>query len=166
MRSVMLRLAGVKGLCLLVGCAPGGPMQVQSYWGTTATPFEKGATFTWRSSEAADQKEEGREEIEEIIRTNVEGRLEEMGYVHHAGSGPPSFWITQGLRKRTQPGLGVGSEEVAGLIIEVTAPADGQLVWRGWAEARIDYSLAPEVRRARIERAVREIMKQFAPHGA
>jgi hypothetical protein len=57
----------------------------------------------------------------------------------------------------------VASEEVGDLVIEVTAPTDGRLVWRGSAEARIDYSLAPEVRKARIERAVQQILKQFAP---
>lgn len=52
---------------------------------------------------------------------------------------------------------------VGTVLIDVVSPATKAVVWRGAAQSEIDLERKPEERRARLERAVRDILKQFPP---
>jgi len=52
---------------------------------------------------------------------------------------------------------------VGTLILDVTAPAKNAIVWRGSAQRKIDLERPDKERREILERAIRDLIKQFPP---
>jgi hypothetical protein len=51
--------------------------------------------------------------------------------------------------------------ERGSLVLDVTSPAKKSVVWRGIAETEVDRELSDDVRKARIEKAVQDIVKKL-----
>jgi hypothetical protein len=49
------------------------------------------------------------------------------------------------------------------VLIDMVAPEKKYVVWRGAAQAEVDLDKQPEERRARLDKAVHDILKQFPP---
>ena len=52
---------------------------------------------------------------------------------------------------------------VGTLIIDITSPARRAIVWRGAAQRKIDLDKPDKERKAILERAIRDLLKQFPP---
>jgi hypothetical protein len=52
---------------------------------------------------------------------------------------------------------------VGTLIIDVTSPAAGKIVWRGAAEREIDVERPDNERRKTLEQAIRDLLRKFPP---
>ena len=52
---------------------------------------------------------------------------------------------------------------VGTLIIDMTSPAKQAIVWRGSAQRKIDLDKPDKERRQVLERAIRDLIKQFPP---
>jgi hypothetical protein len=52
---------------------------------------------------------------------------------------------------------------VGTVLIDMVAPSMKSVVWRGAAQAEVDLDKKPEERQARLEQAVRDMLKQFPP---
>jgi hypothetical protein len=52
---------------------------------------------------------------------------------------------------------------VGTLVIDVTAVATKQVVWRGVARKKLDVNSSGVKRRTEIEKAIRELLKKFPP---
>jgi hypothetical protein len=51
--------------------------------------------------------------------------------------------------------------ERGSLVLDVTSPAKKSVVWRGIAETEVDRELPDDVRRARLEKAIQDIVKKL-----
>ncbi len=51
--------------------------------------------------------------------------------------------------------------ERGSLVLDVTSPAKKSVVWRGVAETEVDRELSDDARKARIEKAVQDIVKKL-----
>ncbi len=49
------------------------------------------------------------------------------------------------------------------LILDITSPAKGAIVWRGAAQRKIDLEKPDQQRRAILENAIRDLLKKFPP---
>lgn len=57
----------------------------------------------------------------------------------------------------------VDQYEVGTLLVDFISPETKQVIWRGTAQSRIQESSDPQERKARIDRAVGELLAQFPP---
>jgi len=147
-------------LCVLA-CTPGGPIRVQSYWGTTIYRFHRHATYAWSATSPVGNPDRDTEAVHQLIRACIECALQEMHYIRAEEGVTPDFYISYRVGSGYQP-TSSGPTNVALLAIEAHG-ADGRLIWGGWANGSVNSTLTPEVRRARVEHSVWAILGQFAP---
>lgn len=150
------------GIVLLAaGCAPGGPIRVLSYWGTTFERMPEGAAYAWAVSRQEVDPQVVDSGLLDFMRAEIDRGLNELGYAPANGELAPSFFVSLQVGSSLQPSS-AGPTEVALMTIETHAPS-GRLLWRGWAEGNVDASHPPEVRKAMVERAIRQTLHEFAP---
>ena len=78
--------------------------------------------------------------------------------VHTAHGYRRSTWATGATAHTT-----VRQYERGTLVIDIVAPKEQRLVWRGSASARLQRSADPARREQRIRDAVEEILREFPP---
>lgn len=154
----------------LCGCQ--APMKVGSGYGPGIRFYAFGSTFDWRPNPKPTEKGDARLENPEmhafIQQTIVDGFVGK-GYTLQTG-GTPDFGIDYIIGGQTRGGLrhAQWSEayEEGALVIDVVDAESRELIWRGWATARVDPSDPPSKRRDRIQRAVSLILERFPSRGA
>jgi hypothetical protein len=100
--------------------------------------------------------------IVRLVQDTVEMELEAMGYAKRSPESKADFHVSVQYGRGFQP-TSSGPEQRAGLVVDMYDATDEHLIFRAWADAAADPTLAPEERKARIQRAVREILRPFAP---
>lgn len=134
-------------------------MEVTSYWGPAAPFSKRSPTYTWAPQST--QEGPGRPlnpEADPIIREIIETALAARGFTK-TSAGDPGFRIDYRIAraKRGEPaydGTAFAEYEEGSLILYVLDPANGQLVWRGHVQGRLDRSVPPGEQRERVSRAV------------
>ena len=164
-------LAGVVGALLLGACASGCqyPITAGSAWAPgDVAPL--GPSFAWMP---APNTPTGNPQIDDpqvriLIRKLVEDQLVAKGY-KKASSGRPGFWVGDRVGTETvaDPNtLGLEQYTEGTLAIYIVRAQEGQWVWRAWAEARLNESNPPEVKRKRLEQAVGMMFQKFPSKGS
>jgi hypothetical protein len=148
---------------MLAGC--GDPtMEVRSYYGPGIRFSGLGTTYAW--VEPGPKHTMGTPEMRGMIREVVERELADKGFSPGAG-GDAQFWVCCRLAKYEKQVSSVNphGESLAegSLVIDLVAPADRKLIWRGIAQARIRDSDSPDARRVRLDEAVDRLMEKFPP---
>lgn len=172
---------------LVAGC--GIPVK-QDY--DPAVNWDALRSFNWQSPV---QKPTGNELVDSTlldsrIRTAVERELNAKG--HRKADTGPDYWVAYSYTVqnrverdsgRVGVGVGVGSHGGFGgigfnlghrdrdyeqdtLIIDVIDPANGKLLWRGFARRRLIWHADPEESTERINEAVAAILSKFPPQQA
>jgi len=134
-------------------------MRTRSYWGTTTERVSPGSSYQWRASAEESAMAASDPPLYKLIRDNVERGLACRGYTLRPGDAPPEFFISLRMGSGVQPSS-AGPANMALLAVEAHAP-DGRIIWRGWAEGTLDPTQPPEVRKARIELAICQILDEF-----
>ncbi len=151
-------------VCLAVACRRGAPVSVKGYWGHTTERPAVDSTFDWWTTdeEPLPDAVQADERITHLVRQIVQDELCRIGYRKRYGETTPTFFVITHLGRGFQPSP-QGPEDRATLAVEIRAGDDGRLIYLGHADAVVDTSLNPEERKSRIERAIQEILKPFAP---
>ena len=150
---------------LVAGCSD---IQVTSHYGPDVKLTGLGSTYSWAPPSAADESSRSLAgpEVQKVIEDTLEKELAAKGF-KKTPAGKVDFWVNYKLAKKMETDTGViPSGEVyaeGSLILDVIKPDTGKVFWRGVAQARINKSNTPEVRKQRVIQAVRELMKVFPP---
>jgi hypothetical protein len=149
---------------LAAGCSD---MKVTSHYAKDVKLSGIGSNYSWAASAASEASRSlGGAEVQQALEAALEKELTAKGFKKSDG-GPADFWVDYRLAKKLETDTGVvpsGETYMAGsLILDVVSPKTGKPIWRGIAEARINSSNPPEVRKQRLAQAVRELMKVFPP---
>ncbi len=146
----------------LAGCSAGGPITYASSYGPGMKLSGLGSTYAW-APEGSEERA-GTEELHELVHDSVDKHLAEQGFALKPSS-PVDFWVTYRLARRQQADSTVLASgeivEAGSLVLKVLDPASRELIWRGIARARIQESDPPDVRKQRLEAAVRGLMQRF-----
>lgn len=163
-RSILVRqnwTLGALAICtLLCGCNPDGPITVTSGYGPGIKFSGLGPKYGWapEGSERA-----GPQGLQEVVHASVERNLAAKGFELNPGA--PDFWIDYRVtrREKTDASVIAHGETVdeGSLILEVFDPAGRKLVWWGIARAQILDSDTPDVRKRRLESAMKQLMSKF-----
>lgn len=160
--SLIVALCALAGAAALAGCNAGGPISIASTYGPGIKFSGLGATYAW-APDAAEQRV-GSAGFHELVRGSVEKHLAAKGFALNS-TGTAGFWMDYRVerREKTYAGAVAFGEtiEEGSLVLEVLDPATRQFLWRGIARARIMDSDPPEVRRQRLEAAMRGLMEKF-----
>jgi hypothetical protein len=170
------------GLILFAGCSS---MHVQSDY-DDAADFGSYRRYEWLpgfSPKVVDGRiDAGR--LDTSVRRAVEERLTSRGY-EKATTGAPDFFISYQTalsidlaqtvdqiyqhRAEGDAFYAYGWEsydreyDVGSLIIDIIDARTEKIVWRGWAEAQVDFNSTQPQRDERIGKAVRLILERFPP---
>jgi hypothetical protein len=182
-----LRLHIILAVSLLVlGCS--GLEVSQDY--DVKTDFSSLKSFAWKSEQQSRTGDIRVDNplLDERVRTAAERTLMAKGFLKDTG-GTPDFIISYAIqirrrieseRVRTTIGLGSGggggfggvgvstgggvSEYDEGmLVIDVTDPGTGDLLWRGTGIRRLPRRSNPEQNAAHVDETVEKILAQFPP---
>jgi hypothetical protein len=147
---------------VLAGCQYDN-VRVHSYWGTSISRPAAGSVYEW--SAESGHLEVGQDvRLAQAIQEDIENEMAAMGYIKRAGESPPDLLLSLHTGRGLQPSPS-GPEQRATLSVQVFWAADGHLMYCATADALIEPSLSPEERRARLARAIHEIMRPIAPCG-
>lgn len=147
------------------GCSD---IEVTSRYGPEIKLSGLGPTYSWvpPSVSGTEARSFGNVEIERFVQNVLEQQLQAKGF-QKVSEGAADFCINYRLAKKLETTIGaVSSGEVyeeGALILDVISPKTGKLIWRGVAKARINNANSPDVRKQRVEQAVRELFKVFPP---
>lgn len=165
------RLCATAGLLLLplslLGCAP---MRIESAYGPGIRFDGMGETWTWAPEAKMGLRYEKvlSAEHDALVRQLIGEELGRKGYKQLTDA-KPDIAVDYAVTERTRGGMRESSfapvRSEGSLVIDVLDPATGKHIWRGYAEANLDPSLDPAVRKARLSQAVRLILKRFADAG-
>jgi hypothetical protein len=152
-------------LSFFAGCGSNGLGKVEHYWaeGATAREFNRGTVYQWFVASSMFGTDRGQpkvaEDVDRLIRELIDDGMQRRGFVLPAEKQSATYWVNYRVHQRTdQAQTGHDSWEVGVLAIELSDAKGGELVWRGWAEAKLEFNLAPEVRRRKIALAVDKIL--------
>lgn len=150
-------------LVLVPACQSSGPVRVHSYWGTTIERPAMGSVFDWGMDSAThDPTQETH--IRTAVREDIEREMTSMGYVLRSGSQNPDLIVSAHWGRGLQPSPS-GPEQRAMLAIRIYEAPSGRVVYCASADALIEATLSPETRRERIDLAIHELLRPFAPVG-
>ncbi len=184
-RGLCAALAGLLAAAAL-GCAKSPGADFDYEWDVDPSArFETLRTFAWVPDErvAVGDPRIDDAELEKRVRERVNHELADKGYTHQA-SGAPDFWVAYhaSLRRRLDaramnanygpdPTRGwhpdhdepqPGEYEAGTLVLDVIAPDGATLLWRGRVQTRVDPGRdSDEVRRERLDRAVKGVLARF-----
>jgi len=152
---------------MLPGCSRARGMRIHSYQGLQMRSYAAGEAYSWAPrpqprTSTLTAPDEVNPELDEVVRTLIDSNLAAKGYPKKNLNERPAFWVHyRAGRQVKQAETGHESWDEGSLAVDVLDPESGDLIWCGLAEARIDYSAAPDVRKQRLEEAVRKIMETF-----
>lgn len=133
----------------------------ESYWGPAQKFSGLGDSFAWKQGGKCepDADRVWAPEIGAVLQELVESNLTEKGY-DRLTEGAPDFSVCYRLGKVVaQARTGLESWDEAIFEVDLSNPANSGIIWRGRVQARIDYSVLPEVRLDRLEAAVKQLLK-------
>jgi hypothetical protein len=148
----------------VAGCSGYTPAKVQSEYGPGVKFSGLGSSYDWvpgikdKSGDAlADSPY-----LHDLIRQLVEEDLAAKGFTKKT-SGSADFWVeyrvARRLRNQTDPADLQYAE--GSLVLYVIDPATRKWIWRSFAEARLQESNPPDVKKARLEATLRQMLKTF-----
>jgi hypothetical protein len=139
---------------------------VSSYYGPGTKINGLGSGFAW--SPDAPEPNLGTPEARALVRASFENHLTAKGFVA-APVDAADFWVTYRLSRRQKTDTEVAAfgevVEEGALVLDVLDPASRKWVWRGIAQARLQDSDPPDVRKERLESAVQRLMEKFPAKG-
>lgn len=160
--ALIVSLTALLGIATLAGCNAGRPISIVSSYGPGIKFSGLGPTYAW-APDAAEQRA-GSAGFHELVHNSVEKHLAAKGFIL-SPTGPADFWITYRVARREKTDAGAVAHgetiEVGSLVLEVLDPATRAFIWRGIARARIFDSDTPDVRKQRLEAAMRGLMEKF-----
>jgi len=157
----------VAALLAIGGC--GEPINTGSAWApNTVATQTVGRTFAWATLSNAPTGGPDIQDIREMVHRTIEDELLAKGY-QKSESEPADFWVAARLSRSPQ---GDARAEVpfeeyteGSLFVYVVNPATRQWLWRSWADTRLNPSNPPDVKRKRLEQAVRMMLKSLPSSG-
>lgn len=151
----------VMGLAILSGCSL---QRVGSDHGPGMKLCGLGPHFTWRPGFYATPEDPNAAyyEVSHHTRRTIECGLEKRGFIL-ATPGTADFWIDYANCATIRPDVYDQDIEYEHgvIVLRVYDPSSRHMIWRGWAESRIDESASPEKRREVICKAVEAILDRF-----
>lgn len=143
-------------------CTSTSDIRVSAVYGPGVKLDGIGKTYNW--VEHVWKGEAPPPELDELIRSIVERHLARRGFSVQPGNGA-EFYLAQYVSKEAQSDFSVNPHgevyEKGSLFLEVIDPATRKLIWRGVALAKIDKTLAPEMREQRLDVAVGRLLEKF-----
>jgi len=144
----------------LISACESGDVRVHSYWGTTIERPPVGSTYDWGADSAThDAAQE--EHIRKAVQEDVEYEMDSMGFVKGLGSQKPDMIISMHWGRGLQPSPS-GPEQRATMAVRVYEAATGKVIYCASADALIEPTLSPEVRRARMSTAIQELLRPLS----
>lgn len=144
-------------LIMQAGCSSYKSVRVHSYWGTTIERPAPGSVYDW-SAESGHLQPGQDERIAKAVQEDVDRELCAIGFVKRDGTQRPDYLVSVSTGRGLQPSPS-GQEQRATLSVRLQSAADGRVIYCATADALIDSTLCPEVRRSRLSHAVREIVR-------
>jgi len=160
---------GAALLVLAAGCTHGSRFKVHEFWATTTRAIAPGTSFAWDPEciERGLETNDPDPDLDQWIRDQIVAKMVALGYPLHTGEGRPGMVLSAYISSKTkQVGFSRLDAVIGALVIEVYAPDGKLLLWRGWSESPIDYSLSPLDRQERFKQAIAQILQQFADQAA
>lgn len=149
-------------LAWLGGCS--SIRRVDSDYGPGMKLCGLGPTFAWRPGFEPVPFDSRAPYFEprDYLRRTIECEFAQRGFIL-AGPEPADFWIDYSFCTNLQGDpydLFIQYEEGI-LVLRVFDAQSRHLIWRGWAESRIDEAATPKRRRESIQEAVDKILDRF-----
>jgi len=170
-------LFGLACAAALAACTPTLDIQTSSSYGPAMRLNGMGDTYAWcadnqgsaAKTEAANGGANGgsngtpNDEVGAYIRKDISQELRKRGFSEV--SDRPSFCVSYRVQKRTAARYNISPHgkfvEEGSIIIDAVDPGTSQNIWRGTASAHLNDAYTPEVRKGRIDVAIRKLMEQF-----
>lgn len=163
--SKRMRLAALHGFWLvaliIVGCGDKNKMNVASAFGPSIRFTELGTTYDWREPAIGESNNQrlSNPNLRALITDTIQSELAARGF-SEAGDDADfavTYLISTKVKLEEYRGSGFTEFEEGSLVIELLDPETNVLMWRGVAQVRLNDTDPPDVRRRRIQDAVRGI---------
>jgi hypothetical protein len=156
-----LTAAALTACITLFGCTPGGPITVTSAYCEGIKFSGLGSNYCW--APPSGERQVGSPGFHEMVHESVERNLATKGF--QLNTAAPDFWVEYrvGRREKTDASVvpsGLTVEE-GSLVLEVINPANREHIWWGIAKAQIRDSDTPDLRKQRLEAAMKQLMSKF-----
>jgi hypothetical protein len=182
--SSLRRLLPAVAVMVLSGCesTPGGKQVTIRTEYDHNVNFPKVGTYTWlnRPPSIPDDPRINRTNLDLRVRDAVDKDLRSKGYecmglgykvdflvTYHAvldkGFNASAAGEAYGYKSAISGAPANEEVEKGSLVIDIVDPNTKRLIWRGIAQADIDFTASEAVKRERLYEAVRRILKQFPP---
>jgi hypothetical protein len=160
--SYAVKVVLMAAITFAAGCNAGGPIDIVSSYGPGIKFSGLGKPYAWAPN--AGEQRVGAPGLHELVRSTVEKHLAAKGFTHDS-TRHAAFLINYRIARSEKEYSGAVAHgetiEVGSLVLEVLDPSTRQLIWKGIARARIFDSDTPEVRKQRLEAAMRGLMEKF-----
>lgn len=147
-------------MSVIAGCTPGGPISVNTGYGPGINFTGLGPNYGWAPGAGSQPLPTG---LNDLIRAALQDNLAKAGYRFQPEQS--NFWVNFRVARKEFTDASVvafgQSAEEGSLIVEVRDPSSQNLIWWGIAKAQIQDSDPPELRRKRIDAAVKQLMQSF-----
>jgi len=164
--SKRMRLAALLG-CLwlvaltIVGCGNKNKMNVKSTFGPSIRFAELGTTYDWREPAIGKSNNQrlSNPNLRALITDTIQSELAARGFSEASDDADfaVTYLISTKMKLEEYRGSGFTEFEEGSLVIELVDPESNDLMWRGVAQVRLNDTDPPDVRRRRIQDAVRGI---------
>ncbi len=150
-------------MILAAGCSEW--VNVSSVYGPGVRFADEVHSYAW-APDSSRTTGEGRPEnpdADRLIREVVDAHLAKKGLEKVAANGKPDFWIDYVARKRPRADVNDFTKPMyleGRLDIVASSPSNSKMIWTGSAEAKLDNTAAPDVRRKRLDLVIGKILDQ------
>jgi len=156
----------VQGALLAVMILAGGCSEwvdVTSVYGPGVRFRDDAHCYAWApdSSRSAGEGRPENPDADRLIRELVDAHLARKGFEKVPASAKPDFWIDYVARKRPRADANDFTEPMyleGRLDIVALSPSNSKMIWTGSAEAKLDNTASPDVRRKRLDRVIGKIL--------
>lgn len=161
MRATTLATAAILAV-FGAGCSG---IQVNSAWAPQAAVTPLGPAFAWPPHQPPVEDGQGivDEGLSNLIVQKVEKGLVARGYVKSSPEAA-DLWVKCRIGSEVLHDPRTQNYEPyteGTLAVYALNPKTGRWLWRSWANARLNPSNPPEVKRQRLDQAITMILKQF-----
>ena len=153
----------------IVGCGDRNKMNFTSACGPSIRFAELGTTYDWREPVVGESNNQrlSNPNLRALITDTIQGELAAKGF-SEAGDDADfavTYLISTKVKVEEYRGSGFTEFEEGSLVIELLDPESNDLMWFGAAHVRLNDTDPPDVRRRRIQDAVRGIFEALPGAG-
>jgi hypothetical protein len=154
-------LVALTACALNCGCTPGGPITITTAYGSGMKFNGLGSKYSWAPETG--ERQGGSPGFQNLVHEIVERNLAAKDFQLNPTA--PDFWIDYRVAKREKTDASVVASgltvEEGSLVLEVISASNREYIWWGIAKAQISDSDTPDLRKQRLEAAVKQLMTKF-----